>query len=149
MVLRQCTNSTIFHAYGLLRLTKCNIFHNACTMYHGLNSRLCNLVPVCRPLHSHDTWKSIDTLVWVSCAEDPRFGMSLMKIPKCQQPVSFKENLKNYLLSKYRDFVIHVCYSRTTNMKLNIQILGFWCHPCYCSKLIRSNVIWFYLSTLC
>lgn len=49
---------SIFLGYGILRLNEYNIFHNACTMYQvvsGLNSSLCELVPIRCPQHTHLT----------------------------------------------------------------------------------------------
>ncbi len=106
----------VFHAYGLLRLTECNIFHNACMMYqvvHGVNNRLCDLVPVCRPLHSHDTRNKHfifrnkrrlkGTSLSVVC-RGPQIWNELDENTKMSQSVSsFKKNLKKYLLSKYSD----------------------------------------------
>ena len=52
--------ASLFHSYGLLKLPEINTYHNACTMYqvvNNMNTRLCELVPISRPLHTHYTRK--------------------------------------------------------------------------------------------
>ena len=52
--------ASLFHSYGLLKLPEINTYHNAYTMYqvvNNMNTRLCELVPISRPLHTHYTRK--------------------------------------------------------------------------------------------
>lgn len=92
------TSNSLYHACFIvvslqrkhsLRLAGCNISHMH-QVAHGLNSRRCELVPVCHPLHSHNTRKKhsiagsnkqVKKATTVHPSECPRFGISLMKTP--------------------------------------------------------------------
>lgn len=50
-----------------------------------------------------------------------------------------QEKSKEIFPIKVQWLVIRVYYIRTTNTKLNTHFLGFWCHPYYCSNLMRSQ----------
>lgn len=48
----------LFKQHNLLQLTEFNYFQNACVMYqtvHKMNLKLCELIPIFLPLHTHAT----------------------------------------------------------------------------------------------
>lgn len=110
------STAPLFRAHGLLRLTEYNIYHNACMMYqvvYGLNNRLCDLVPICCPLHTHDTRrkhlvygkkrKLKRTSLSIVC-RGPQIWNDLDENIKMSKSLSiFKKNLKKHLLSTYDD----------------------------------------------
>ena len=106
--------SHIFYKYGILRLNELIYFQNACTMYQvafGLNSRLCELVPIYGPVHNYDTRnKHLITgkdrrLVGpgrsVACVGPQIWNELNNKLKKAQSISSFKHLLKKQLLNKY------------------------------------------------
>ena len=106
--------SHLFALYGILRLKEHIYFHNACTMYRvvfGSNNRLSELIPICGPLHTHNTRNKhlivgkkrqlIGTSMGVVC-RGPQIWNELDNSLKASQSISiFKHRLKKHLLSSY------------------------------------------------
>merc|ERR1711970_1475110 len=79
-------HATFFLCLGLMRLTDFNEYHNVCIMFqvvNGLNTRLCELVPISYLQHKYSTGntdhmeKKEDLF-----AEDHRFGTDSMQVLK-------------------------------------------------------------------
>ena len=95
-------------------LPEINTYHNACTMYqvvNNMNTRLCELVPISRPLHTHYTRKKhlitgkVRKLKSTSLSIVSRGPQTWNKlegfIKMSQSFLAFKKNLKQKLLSTY------------------------------------------------
>ena len=105
----------LFAQFGLLRLKEIIYFQNACTLYqvtHGLNNRLCELVPIIVPLHTYETRNKhhitgknrrlVSTSMGVVCRGPQiwnELSDTLRKVPSFS---SFKHKLKASLLNSYK-----------------------------------------------
>lgn len=107
--------NALFHGYGLLKLPECNFYHNACIMYkvvNRLNTRLCELIPLYTPSHTHHTrhkllikgkWRKLTSARFSVCYRGPKLWTELDTNLKQSETFSkFKKKLKQQLLEKYR-----------------------------------------------
>ena len=104
----------LFKQHNLLQLTEFNYFQNACVMYqtvHKMNLKLCELIPIFLPLHTHATRnknlitgkkrKLKCTSFSITC-RGPQIWNELDNALKMSQSISiFKKRLKSQLLTMY------------------------------------------------
>ena len=124
---------SLFHHFGLLRLTEMNVFHNACVMHqiiHKTNHRLCELVPVCGPRHAYDTRKKHlitgkkrrlkRTRLSFAC-RGPQIWNELDESLRVETSISiFKKKLKIKLLSSY---IYAATIEHLNHSKLNVNFI--------------------------
>lgn len=107
-------SNPLFRRFSVLRLSELNIYHNACLMFqviNKLNPRLCGLVPIFSPQHSHQTRHK--HLISGKHRRLVRTGMSFVcRGPQIWNTIddslkllpnisNFRDQLKKYLLLTY------------------------------------------------
>lgn len=109
-----CPTSPLFRRHNLLRITEHNYLQNASIMYqvaHRLNHRLCDLIPISFPPHTHDTRRKHliigkqrrlkRTSLSVVC-RGPQIWNELSDNIKMSHSISiFKKYLKKQLIATY------------------------------------------------